>query len=96
MQFSLQLCKILKRNYNSLFLKVQQIQIWSAIVNTIFGSSLFTIEMLAFILQLKKFPQKLCKFKLSAALKSSKVFLNVPKTCFSGVDDFLIDNYDLS
>ena len=42
--------------FNSLFLKVQQIQIWSAIVNTIFGSSLFTIEMLAFILQLKKFP----------------------------------------
>ena len=41
-----------KRNYNSLLLKVQQIQIWSAIVNTIFGSSLFTIEMLAFILQL--------------------------------------------
>ena len=35
---------------------LQQIQIWSAIVNTIFGSSLFTIEMLAFILQLKKFP----------------------------------------
>ena len=67
MQFSLEgkLCKILKRNYNSLLLKVQQIQIWSAIVNTIFGSSLFTIEMLAFlftiemlafILQLKKFP----------------------------------------
>ena len=27
---------------------------------------------------------------------SSKVFLNVPKTCFSGVDDFLIDNYDLT
>ena len=96
MQFSLKLCKILKRNYNSLLLKVQQIQIWSAIVNTIFGSSLFTIEMLAFILQLKKFPKKLCKFKLSAALKSSKVFLNVPKTCFSGVDDFLFDNYDLS
>ena len=42
--------------FNSLLLKVQQIQIWSAIVNTIFGSSLFTIEMLAFILQLKKFP----------------------------------------
>ena len=41
--------------FNSLLLKVQQIQIWSAIVNTIFGSSLFTIEMLAFILQLKKF-----------------------------------------
>ena len=56
----------------------------------------FTIEMLVFILQLKNFPKKLCKFKLSAALKSSKVFLNVPKTCFSGVDDFLIDNYDLT
>ena len=23
------------------------------------------------------------------------MFLNVPKTCFSGVDDFLIDNYDI-
>ena len=57
---------------------------------------LFTIEILVFILQLKNFPQKLCKFKLSAALKSSKVLLNVPKTCFSGVDDFLIDNYDLT
>ena len=57
---------------------------------------LFTIEMLVFILQLKNFPKKLCKFKLSAALKSSKVFLNVPKTCFSGVDDFLIDSYDLT
>ena len=57
---------------------------------------LFTIEMLVFILQLKKFLQKLCEFILSAALKSSKVFLNVPKTCFSGVDDFLIDIYDLS
>ena len=57
---------------------------------------LFTIEMLVFILQLKKFPLKLCKFKLSAALKSSKVFLNVPKTCFSSVDDSLIDNNDLT
>ena len=96
MQFSLKLCKILKRKFFNLLLKALQIQIWSAIVNTIFGSSLFPIEMLAFILQLKKFPKKLCKFKLSAALKSSKVFLNIPKTCFSGVDDFLIDNYDLS
>ena len=52
--------------------------------------------MLVLILQLKKFPLKLCKFILSAALESSKVFLNVLKTCFSGVDDFLIDNYDLS
>ena len=52
--------------------------------------------MLVFILQLKIFPEKHCKFKLSAALKSSKVFLNVPKSCFSGVDDFPIDNYDLS
>ena len=46
---------------NAIFSKTMQdtetqIQIWSAIVNTIFGSSLFTIEMLAFILQLKKFP----------------------------------------
>ena len=57
---------------------------------------LFTTVMLVFILQLKNFPKNLCKFKLSAALKSSKVFLNVPKTCFSGVDDFLIDNYDLT
>ena len=57
---------------------------------------LFTIEMLVFMLQLKKFPLKLCKFKLSAALKSSKVFLNVPKTCFSSVDDSLIDNNDLT
>ena len=96
MQFSLKLCKILKRKCKSLFLKVREIQIWSAIVNKIFVHVLFTIEMLVFILQLKKFPKKLCKFKLSAALKSSKVFLNVPKTCFSGVDDFLIDNYDLT
>ena len=59
-------------------------QIWSAIVNTIFGSCfIWTIEMLVFILQLEKISLKiLCKFKLSAALKSSKVFLNVPKTCF--------------
>ena len=31
-----------------------------------------------------------------SGLKELKVFLNFPKTCFSGVDDFLIDNYDLS
>ena len=56
MQFYLKLCKILKRKFNSLFLKVRQIQIWSAIVNKILGHVLFTIEMLVFILQLKKLP----------------------------------------
>ena len=52
--------------------------------------------MLIFFCCFIYFLEDLSKFKLSAALKYSKVFSNVPKTCFSGVVDFQIDIFGFS